>query len=246
MGNSFVIYSFIFPPRAALQSPSLPRDSRLGGGTPEFDAGQTSYFLAEPAKAFEDEEGTERRGDARMLRTPAGCSSTFPSGTERFAGGADISHSGRKTAPSPKELDSGETKRERKGWKKRPSHGPTPAPLPCASSRGGRRRRRGVLHGCLHAETEVSHVPRGVGRGGRDLAVVASLWQALHVPSDRDVSQNVERNVRFAVFPLNLNPWSICISATVEMNSISNSWGFCSKFLFLSLLTYKLFAGVLT
>lgn len=60
----------------------------------------------------------ERRGDAGMLRTLAGRSSAFPSGAEYFAGGADVSQAGRKTAPSPKELDSGKTKRERKNWKK--------------------------------------------------------------------------------------------------------------------------------
>lgn len=237
MGNSFVIYLFIFSSRAALQSLSLPGVSGLRGGTLEFGARQTSYFLAKQAKAFEDEEGMERRGDAGMLQTLAGRSSAFPSGTEYFAGGADVSQAGRKTAPSPKEFDSGKTKRERKNWKKCPSHGPRPAPLPCASSRGGQRRRPGALHGCLHVETKASHVPRGVGRGVRHLAMMALLRQALHVPGDRNLPQNLKRNVAFAVLPLNLNPCSICISATVETNGISNSWGFLFQISFFSSLT---------
>lgn len=240
MGNSFVIYLFIFPLRAALQSRSLPGVSGLGGGPLEFGAGQTSYFLAGPAKAFEDEEGMERRGDAGMLRTPAGCSAAFPAGTEYFAGGADISQPGRKTASSPKELDSGETKRERKGWKKPPSRGPTLAPLPFASSRGASDGGRGLRRGVCRRRPKplVSH-----GVWGEAAVTWPWLWQGLRVPRDRDLPQKPTRNAAFADFPLHLNPCSTCISATVEMNSVSNSWRLCSKFLFLSLLTYKLFAG---
>lgn len=135
MGNNSVIYLFLFLPHAALQSPSLPRVSRLSGGPLEFGTRQTSYFLAEPVRAFEDEEGMERRG--------GGMRGGF--GPGRDAEQSSLHHpafcrwcrhfqAGRKPAPSPKELDLGETKQERKGWKKRPSHGPVVSPLPCASS----------------------------------------------------------------------------------------------------------------
>lgn len=179
MGNSFVIYSHIFPPCIALQSPSLPRVSGLGGGTLEFGARQTSYFLAEPAKAFEDEEGMERRGDVGMLRTPAGCRSAFPAAAEYFAGGADVSQPGRKTASSPKELDSGETKRERKGWKKRPSRGPMLPPLPFASSRGDSDGGRGFCTGvCMRRpKCLMSHGVWG------EVAVTWPWWHGCGKPS---------------------------------------------------------------
>lgn len=133
MGNSSVIYLFIFLPCAALQSLSLLRVSGLGGGPLEFGTRQTSYFLAEPLRAFEDEEGMERRGDAGRLRTRVGCRAEFPPPPNILQVVLTFP-SREETSPFPKELDSGETKWERKSWKKQPSRGPTANSVPCASS----------------------------------------------------------------------------------------------------------------
>lgn len=217
MGNSFVIYLFLFPPCAALQSPSLPGVSGLGGGTLEFGTGQTSFFLAEPVKAFEEEEGMERRGgmqrrfgcrqDAAQRSPPAPRNlqvvRTFPS------------QGGKQPLP---QRSSTRARQSRRGKLEKATQ-PQSHAGPSASSRGGRRQRPGASRGYLRAETAVPHVPRGVGRGGHDLITVTSLWQGLHVPGDRDLPQNSERNIPFAVFPLNLKPCSVCVSATVEMNS---------------------------